>query len=257
MSTASKDPNEALYELAKTVAREVSVNFYGALVVHHPYTGKDGDDRDAWKERLFSERTWDDVQDELKIRHHCHLIIVADVVDHMLCEAISDATDGAVITHRIQNQKEGNVSLYDTDDLARAVTYALSHAKVGDGDSYRYTGRLANHAAGDQTAAQMRAAVRDVAPQTLGLDLHETTCSETGNEHGTHGITTTDGADLLDDDPSEDPGGCLGDNQDQPTRQPGAPCAGRLIPIEHAEAYIDDVDNPSLLRSVLDQHKAT
>jgi hypothetical protein len=264
LATAGKDPDEAAWELTKTVLQQVAVNYYGAVMIYHPFTGRSGDDRGAWKDRLFSNRDWDDVRDELKVRPHCHAIVVADSVDHYLSEAMYDQTNGSVVVHRIEKD-DSNVSLYDTEDLASAATYSLSHARVASGsDAYRYTGRLANHAAGDQTRAQMRSEVRGVAAQTLDLSLREKTCSESDDDgHSVHGVSTSSSGDLLDEDSNvlldndraADPETQQPDSE-QPERPAGpAVCGGRLIPLDHAEAYIDEVDNPSLLRSVLDQHK--
>jgi len=241
LATSGKDPDEAAWEVAKTVLDEVAVGYHGAVLVHHSHSGEDGDDRDAWASRLFEERDWEgDVADELKVRHHVHAIVLADSVDHLLCESVADRTDNEIITHRIEQQNgTSNVSIYDTEDLAGATTYAFSHARAAeDADAYRYCGRLANHSADAQTEAQMREVVRSVAPRTLDLNVGDTTCGHATDDEDVQAVQP------------QFSGSGDGDSTTATSADNTPQCGGRLVPIEHAPSFLDDVPYASELREV-------
>lgn len=236
LATAGKDPDEASWEVAKTVLDEISLGYHGALLIHHSHSGNQGDDRGIWKERVFQGRDWEgDVEDELKVRHHVHAIVLADRVQKDLCTTVADRTNNEIIPHRVEQQGgSSDVSLYNEYDLASATTYGFSHARdAEDADTYRYCGRLANHSADSQTEAQMRQVVRSVAPRTLNLDLGDTTCGH-----------ATEDEDAKAARPQFDGSGDGSDGESNTTTADGTPkCGGRLVPIEHAPSFIEDVDH--------------
>lgn len=225
---AAGDPDKAFKEVVKGVIDEVGINVYGGLIVHHSHSGEQGDDRGVWKERLFKERDWEgDVEDELKVRHHAHVIVLADRIEHALCEAVYDKT--GITTHRIED--DNHVSLFNVEDLASATSYCLSHARVADDAySYEYFGAVANHSADMHTEAQMRRVVRSVVPQTLDLDVGDLTCDRESDDEDAEAYTPQ-----FDGDGSGEPAG--GSDGGSTAR-----CGGRLVPIEYAPSFLDDHD---------------
>ena len=180
---------ENSWERAKDVVQEIldAANMWG-FDVYHPFKGKDGDDRGKWKRRMFHERDWSDVKDELKFAPHFHVIAVGHEFPGGNVTRDVEAETGWVL-HRIV--KEGtNVSLYDEFDLARAVTYCLSHAGIdtsGDrnevatrwtGSNFNPRSKTANDVtASDELEREMDSVVRAVAPKTLNLDYNALACS--------------------------------------------------------------------------------
>jgi hypothetical protein len=241
-ATNTDDPLDSGYQIAKVILDQLSVA--GGMIAYHPYSGTSEDDRGEWKRRLFKGRDWEgDVRDELHYRAHYHAIVVADQVDHLSCKHLYEKT-GWVI-HRIE-KSDSNVSLYGKRDLASAVTYALSHAGVGDeiSDTYRYFGDVAQHTASDRVHDQMRQYVRSVAPSTLDIDLGTTTCNRTASDgdaaaaqdyvpRGTATGGSSGGAEASTDSDSD---------------ESGPECGGRLVPLEHAESFLDEVQFDSQLK---------
>lgn len=174
----SGDADDAYFEVAKAAIEEVGVNVFGGCLIHHPFSGsqEDDDDRDLWKERLFSGIDWSDMVDDLEENHHIHVLVLADSIDYLSCEALQDRT--GVFVHRIENNDEDTaVSIYGAEDLADAATYALSHARLIDSaDAYRYFGRVANHSADFQIEARCKEVVRSVVPKTLDLQPADLVC---------------------------------------------------------------------------------
>lgn len=183
---------EEPWKRAKDVVKEIldAANMWG-FVVYHPYKGKNGDDRGKWKKRQFHGRDWDDVKEELKFAPHFHVIGVGHEFPGGDVTRDVESETGWIL-HRIT--KEGtNVSLYDEFDLARAVTYCLSHAGVDvaddeddqdevatrwTGTKFTESGKTANDVtASDGLEREMDAVVRAVAPKTLNLEYNALACS--------------------------------------------------------------------------------
>lgn len=183
---------ENSWQRAKDVVKEMldAANMWG-YIVYHPYKGKNGDDRGEWKKRQFHQRDWDDVKEELKFAPHFHVIAVGHEFPGGNVTRDVEAETGWVL-HRIT--KEGtNVSIYDKYDLARAVTYCLSHAGIDvsggedaddeaatrwTGSKFTKGGETANSTtASDELEREMDAVVRAVAPKTLNLDYNNLACS--------------------------------------------------------------------------------
>lgn len=152
-------------------------------ILYHPFKGKDGDDIGEWKTKLNSDRDWEDVYADLKFAPHFHCVVVGHKVPGGGTTRAVEAMTGWII-HRI-TKEDSNVSLYGEADLARAVTYCLSHTGIYEtenGDhkaATRWVGSSQHDAtADDADEAYMDAVVRSVAPKTLGLEYNDLACSE-------------------------------------------------------------------------------
>jgi hypothetical protein len=193
---ALPDALDHTLEVVKDILAELRAQ---GLVVRHSYRGERengavagdataDDDRNEWQERLFSEREWyDDVREELAWMPHFHAVVVADRVEGGDLTKQVEAETGWVI-HRIAD--ENNISLEEDSDMARAVTYCLSHAdivvdldgpndsvvrEVGsfEGDPVRSSGRFTPQA---HDLAWSDSVVREAARDTLGLHSGSTDC---------------------------------------------------------------------------------
>lgn len=171
---------------------------------YHPYSGKFEDDLGEWKGRLGGDRNWDDVRDDLKMRPHIHLICCGHKIPGGGVTRAVEAETGWVI-NRI-TKGDSNVSLYGPHDLARAVSYCLSHVGLykpsdnwqsavrGIGDKFSqpnpgvqiHDWDDAADPDSDVTEAQARedqklleqcdAITRRVAPKTLDLSYDDVAC---------------------------------------------------------------------------------
>jgi hypothetical protein len=163
------------FDLLKEVLGEMTVET-GALF-YHPFRGEDGDDRGFWKDVLpdGDPVDMDDLRDDLSFEPHFHAVVLAKHVPTVVTPRIEEET-GWVI-HRITKGEDSDVSLYDKYDLARSVTYCLSHTGRGSSRAaYRYFGEVANFSAEARIEREMDAAVRSVAVNTLGLKYDGQAC---------------------------------------------------------------------------------
>ena len=234
-ATNTKDPLDTMYQISKVILRDLGA--FGGVLAYHPYSGTSGDDRGEWKRRLYKGRDWEgDVRDELHYRAHMHAIVVSDHIDHQTCKAIYEQT-GWVI-HRIE-QNDSHVSLYDKYDLASAVTYALSHAGTGEEitDTYRYFGDVAQHKASTKIKTDMKQVVRSVAPSTLDIDLGTTTCNQPAPTDSNE--SDDEGRDYV---PAGTSTAANTDGETATTEAPVPKCGGRLVPMEFAESFLDEVE---------------
>jgi len=182
----AEDPWEKGLEIVKGILKAADLEGY---IFYHPYRGKEGDDRGEWARRLFSENDWEDVEPELKFAPHYHVVVVGhEFPGGDVTRDVEAETDWVI--HRIL--KEGsNVSIYDHFDLARAVSYCLSHTGLYETDeqtraAVRPTGpNLTQNLSfdpdeNDEDARLFRQAdakVRSVAPKTLGLPYSSLACT--------------------------------------------------------------------------------
>jgi hypothetical protein len=169
---------ESAYDTVKRILKTAG---HAGWLCYHPRRGKDDDDRGFWKEHLFNNSDADQLDDETRFAPHFHAIVVGHQTPGGDVSKEIEARTGWVI-HRITKQ-DSNVSLYDEYDLARAVTYCLSHAGIiapDDGQSRvcaNHFGRYTNNAtATDAEEAANDAVVRAVAPKTLGLPFNRLAC---------------------------------------------------------------------------------
>lgn len=198
------DSDEEWKELLDVVEDIADSADLEGFAFYHPYSGKFEDDLGEWKGRLGQDTNWDDVQDELKMRPHVHLIVCGHKVPGGAVTRAVESETGWVI-NRI-TKADTNVSLYGPHDLARAVSYCLSHVGLykpsenwqsavrGIGDKLSqpnpkvqiYDWDDAADTESDVTEAQARedqklleqcdAIVRRVAPKTLDLSYDDTAC---------------------------------------------------------------------------------
>jgi len=243
-ATSTGDPLADAYDMAHSILDYLCVD--GGATLYHPFSGRNGDDRGEWKQRLFNGRSWkSDVRQELELRPHFHCLAVADSVDHYTCQHLHERTGWLV--HRIENE-DNNVSIFNEFDLASAVTYALSHAGVGEevDDAYRYFGEVANHTASQNVSQAMRRVVRKVVHETLDLHVGGVVCQlsdpgdgDTDTYHiggssgsgGSAGPEASGGGDDSDDGAVDGVGSA------------GIPCGGRLVP---AADHVDQIADPAL-----------
>jgi len=127
------EAKEKTRELVKFILDEMRAQ---GLLIRHGFRGEkdDGsiaseeDDRGKWKERLNSNRSWyGDVRDELAWNPHYHSFLVGDYLKGAgFTDKIEDKTGW--IIHRVSG--EDGKSLPNDGSMARAVTYAVSHANI-------------------------------------------------------------------------------------------------------------------------------
>lgn len=247
--TASPPPgyatfsNEALdrtFETLKEVLGELGAD--AGVMFYHPFRGdnedREGDDRGKWQERLFNNRDWEnDVRDELKFSPHFHCVVVGKYIDGAHVTRAIESNTGWLI-HRI-TKGDSDVSIYDKYDLARVTSYCLSHTGLQEKEettraAYRYFGRTHNLTPTDAIEAEMDAAVRSVAPKTLDIGWSDLACTEDrdGRESQTPLVASTQAA-------YESPDG-EGEYNADDKDAPDGTCAGRLLNINKAPAFLND-----------------
>lgn len=180
---------------------------------YHPYAGADGDDRGAWKQRINSDRDWADVRAELIHRPHFHGIAICDKVPGGDFTRTVEAETGWIIARitpktayhddddlheaDVDLPKGANVSIYGDDELARAVSYIISHTGLEEKETPNGVEHhlMANYIGSvwdfeDQTMKwwpevvntdeeqhnRMDAIVRAAAPTTLGVAAEKVMC---------------------------------------------------------------------------------
>lgn len=119
------DEGEEWKALKRVVDGIAEVADLDGFAFYHPYSGRGEDDLDKWKDRIGPDTEWEEVYEELMFRPHMHFVCVGHKVPGGgLTRALEAETDWVI--HRI-TKKDSNVSLYGPHDLARAVSYCLSH----------------------------------------------------------------------------------------------------------------------------------
>jgi len=236
------DPLDKTFHVIRDLLDRMDAEGY---VFYHPWAGRpedDGDDRGAWKERLFSGRDWEgDVRDELAPRGHFHAVVCSPYIPGGdVIADVHEETDWVI--KRIQKRDGSGRSLGDLRDVARAVTYSLSHTGLDEDAAghnqaqYRMFGSTLHDAEiFDDVAEAADAAVREVAPQTLGIPSKAVRCErEVAPEEATDAT--------LDVYQGEEDG--AGDGTDDDVEQLDAddmvPCSGRVLPVDDAPDYLDD-----------------
>ncbi len=178
----SDDPLQQVFDLLKEVLGFMNVET--GVLFYHPYRGQDGDDRGFWKGVLpdGEEVTMEETREELKHEdeQHFHAVVLAKFVPTEHVTERVEAETGWVI-NRITKGEDSDVSLYDKYDLARSVSYCLSHTGIEEGENrtraaYRYFGEVANFSAEERIEREMDAAVRSVGVNTLGLKYDGQAC---------------------------------------------------------------------------------
>lgn len=170
------DPLGATFEVLKEVCAEIGADT--GYLFYHPYRGLDGDDRGFWKNVLpdGTEKGMSELKEEISHSPHFHAVVCAKWIDGQFITKHIEEKTGWVI-HRITKNDEPTVSLRDDYDLARSVSYCLSHTGIGKNRvAYRAFGEVANFTATDKISREMDARVRSVVPNTLGLKLSSVAC---------------------------------------------------------------------------------
>lgn len=300
----------ATFQVIRGILEQMDLEGY---VFYHPWSGKNGledksreaadgedgaewfggpdgddgdrdDDRGAWKHRLFNDRDWSDVSEELQLRQHFHVVAVGHKVPGgQLTSDVYDATGW--VMKRITKSPDSNVSLYDQLDMARAVSYCISHTGIDTSGAsnrvqYRKYGSALNQAdVYDRTRREVSKQVRKVAPKVLGVDLEGQLCTterikppDSDGDDGPAAASILAGAGSMagqdGGDPFELPGGS--EMPDEPVGPDATvrkdveeiepePCEGRMLHIKQAEEYLEDdawlerADNAEVLQTTWDE----
>lgn len=255
-------------ERTKQVIKEImdALNLQG-VIFYHSHAGDnedhEGDDRGAWKKRIGAGREWDDVRKELIPRGHFHVVGCSPFVPGAGVTERVEAETGWVIK-RVEKRDGSGRSLSNLTDVARAVTYCLSHTGIdtsGDRNKAAYWKHGSTYHSGtvpEDVVQEADAAVRRVAPTTLGISADQITChQEVPKDNAANSLATrflgqqsdgggewdlTEGGGGGDTVEPESPG----DPFEQQLASPGSSdvemveCAGRLEPIREAEHYLED-----------------
>jgi hypothetical protein len=239
----SDTPLDRTVTLLKEVLGELGVDT-GAWF-YHPWRGEDGDDRGFWKHLLpdGEAQDWSDTREELSYSPHFHVVALSKNVDGgHVTRAIEKATGWLI--ERITKGEESNVSIYNEFDLARVVTYCLSHTGVDDGSNqYGYFGQVHNFVPEPHIEREADAAVRSVGVNTLGLPYDSVACTlerdklvtetvEVPAEKVNLGAGNGDGAVPPEEDTVEI-------EEEKEVREN---CDGRLLDIKNAPAFLTDDD---------------
>lgn len=182
-------PMDALTTLkdeVKTAALELGYD--GGIIAYHPFRidsdGLEGaDSRGEWKKVLFNGFAWGSVREALDFGPHFHVIGVGSyIVGDDVTRIIEDET--GVVIHRI-TEHDTNVSIYGETDLAKVISYVLSHVGLYDtpGGQTRAAvwrfGPVVNEITPTPSMQQeMDYEARKVAPITLGLPYSSMVCTE-------------------------------------------------------------------------------
>lgn len=238
----SEEPLSRTVDLIKEVLGELGVDT-GAWFFHS-WRGEDGDDRGFWKHLLpdGSPQDFAETREELEYSPHFHVVALSKNVDGGHVTRAIEKQTGWII-ERITKGDDSNVSIYDLHDLARVVTYCLSHCGVDDGrNQYGYFGEVHNFVAEPHIEREADAAVRSVGVNTLGLAYDSVACTldreklqtetievpaEKVNLGAAHGDGTPPGDDTVE--------------IEEETMVEEA-CDGRLLDIKNAPAFLGDDD---------------
>lgn len=181
----SKDPLDRTFDVVKQILKHLQCE---GIICYHGWSGRDGDDRGEWKDRLFNHRDWDDdVRPELKRRPHFHAIVASPfVAGGEVTKRIEEET-GWVI-ERIADEDSGK-SIPNLQAAARALLYCLSHTSIlvnDDGQNNAQIRTFGEHWHGGEDTTQVSVyestcrnaenAVRRAAPKTLGVAPNNLRC---------------------------------------------------------------------------------
>lgn len=231
----SEEPLQRTFDLLKEVCDELGAST--GYLFYHPFRGEDGDDRGFWKDVLPAgdEVSMEATREHLSHEPHFHAVVLSKHVSGgFATEAIENKTGWVV--ERITKGEDSSVSIYDRYDLARVVTYCLSHSGIGESRAaYRAFGQVANFTANEHIEREMDAAVRSVSPNTLGLKYRSLSCVEKR--------ISPIGEEEEKVDPSlgysADPDGSE-EVEEVPVEE--RDCNGRMLDITKAPAFLDNPD---------------
>lgn len=276
------DPAEvrdSLFHTAYAVMDELGIE---GFVVYHPFVGEDGSDIGFWKDLLFNWTDWNEARRELLHHPHVHVFGVGEFVPGKGVTDVIEAETGWVIKRitRGGDDSDDKVSIGDNLDLARAVTYSLSHCGIyeTDGGTMRYAGRWHGENVDDASVTgkyemEWERIVRTVSTTTLGLKKKDVLCSgqsvtstqtsfgtfdtAMGSYHGDGSDFDGDGGDGFDEGghvdatgeviigssgPVADDDSTLPDTSTTAVTVEGGdePCEGPLLDITRAPEFLED-----------------
>jgi hypothetical protein len=148
------------------------------------------------------EWTWEAVRDEFLIdAPHFHVFANAEFVQGgAVSERVEEQT--GVVIHRI-TKRNSSKSLESVEDLAAATAYAYSHAGLSQGDdgsfqvAARAFGETANFTPADKITDDVDGALREIAPDVLGVDFSRECREQTvDDEHESGGNDDGDERDI-------------------------------------------------------------
>lgn len=194
----SKDPIKRCLGALKMLLHQTGVDT--GYFIYHPYRiapeyrgdvlgHESGDGNMTWKDVLekveHPDWSWEAVKNEFLVyAPHFHVLCISDWVDGFVTEDIEDQT-GVVIHRIVQEREDGKQkSLADLGELCRATAYSLSHAGLAYDDAndehravVRPFGEVANFEVWDSVKGEVKAKMREVAPDVLGCDFAPPRCS--------------------------------------------------------------------------------
>lgn len=169
----SDNPLERGFQLC----REIMDTFGGqGIVVYHPYRSKEDDDRGFWKDVLGHGYDWPEVRKQLIPYGHFHVVCAAPkggVPGGDVTRALEASTGWILERH---TARDSSVSVFGDEEMARALTYTLSHALVytASDDSRRLAARWKGPDVNsidvyDRYKSEHRQNVFEASRETLGL----------------------------------------------------------------------------------------
>lgn len=243
------DPLDKTFDVVKEILKLLNAE---GVICAHGWTGEDGDDRGAWKKRLFNDRGWEnDVRQELTPRPHFHAIVASPfIAGGEVTKRVEEET-GWVI-ERIADEDSGR-SLTDMYAVARALTYSISHSIIRtfeDGDNIAQIRTTGKHWHGspdtrrvnvyDHVMKKAEIEVRKAAPTTLGVASNDLRC-ESPIPDGEQRDTTIDPTESFDDTSGSDTSETSDTGSDSSRdEEEMRSCKAPIKPISKAEEFLSD-----------------
>ncbi|WP_324666270.1 hypothetical protein [Haloarcula sediminis] len=255
------DPETIYWRTLDVIKEIMDAMGIAGVPIYHPYRGDEEtpDDRGEWADRLFSDKDWSEVSDELEFDPHFHIIGVAPFVDCTGVERIQSETGWPI--HRI-TQEDSSISIGSDYDMAGVVAYCLSHAGIyedtnGDMSAAAHT-RIAERPWSsknawmdgdapeilDRTREQMDKIVRSVAPKVLGVEFSTVACVRKVPEENAAN-TELSLAQNYDEFSGDGDGDGSGAEEPEPEPEEDVTlvtCQGRALHIERAPEYLNNDD---------------
>ena len=254
--TNREDALEAAFEVLKQVCRELGAET--GVLFYHPYRakaeGEKGDNRGVWKDilpRPEDDLDMADTREQMEDDSwHFHAVVMSHFVVGGEATKLIEERSGWLIK-RITQTTNPNVSIYGQHDLARVLTYVLSHTGIDTSGernraAYRYFGQVANFTPTDGIEDEFDAVVRSIAPRTLGLKYDSLACLNTrarGVDGGTvdpraaeasRTSSTSSSTSSSSSEPSTDSSATIVEYELEDA------CKGRLLDINKAPQYLED-----------------
>ena len=256
-STNREDALDAAFEILKEVLEELGAET--GVLFYHPYRaeaeGSQGDNRGVWKDILPNPDEDRDMSETRELMEddsaHFHAVVVSNYVVGGDSTRLIEERSGWLIK-RITQKTNPNVSIYGQHDLARALTYVLSHTGIDTSGernraAYRYFGQVANFTPLESIEIEFDEVVRSIAPRTLGLKYDSLACLETrgkgvegGNvdpraaEASRSSGSSTSSSSSSSTDALSDAGASIVEYELEDA------CKGRLLDINQAPKYLED-----------------